>query len=309
MPPEEPHGLVALDMSLEGATLVCGGERVFPRQGKLRVSWYTASSRIPDSYRPILDGLVVVLAENIQATERIDRMKPTKVGERYRWRDQAGPHGLMIAFVAPPGYTIERCQPALVEAKVHAGRVAAFWLLFPPSETDLAVTASWMLAPLRADVDTEVERLNRSIALANVRGDHADYDVALSYASEDRAYVDEVATALVQAGVTIFYDRLEGVDLWGSDLYTYLHDVYRARARFTAIFVSQHHARKRWPTYELEVAQARALIESRPYLLPIRLDESEVPEVLRSLVDKRASETSPQEMAGLILQKLEATRT
>ena len=59
MPPEEPQGLVALSLDFDKGALLCRGERVFPRQGQLKISWYTASTRKPESYIPILDGLVV----------------------------------------------------------------------------------------------------------------------------------------------------------------------------------------------------------------------------------------------------------
>ena len=35
------------------------------------------------------------------------------------------------------------------------------------------------------------------------------YDVALSFAGEDREYVDRVAAALVRSGVSVFYDHYE----------------------------------------------------------------------------------------------------
>jgi hypothetical protein len=52
------------------------------------------------------------------------------------------------------------------------------------------------------------------------------YDVALSFAGEDREYVEAVAEYLVGAGVTVFYDRYEEVSLWGKDLAEYLETVY-----------------------------------------------------------------------------------
>ena len=35
------------------------------------------------------------------------------------------------------------------------------------------------------------------------------YHVALSFAGEDRKYVERVATQLVSEGVTVFYDKFE----------------------------------------------------------------------------------------------------
>lgn len=52
------------------------------------------------------------------------------------------------------------------------------------------------------------------------------YDVALSFAGEDREYVDKVAKCLVRMGLSVFYDRYEIVSLWGKDLYEHLTSVY-----------------------------------------------------------------------------------
>jgi hypothetical protein len=50
-----------------------------------------------------------------------------------------------------------------------------------------------------------------------------EFDIALSFAGEDRAYVDQVASILRDEGVSIFYDKFEEVNLWGKNLYDYLH--------------------------------------------------------------------------------------
>ncbi|RGL79661.1 TIR domain-containing protein [Eggerthella lenta] len=45
------------------------------------------------------------------------------------------------------------------------------------------------------------------------------YDVALSFAGEDRQVVEEIALMLVESGVRVFYDEFEQDILWGKDLY------------------------------------------------------------------------------------------
>ena len=49
-----------------------------------------------------------------------------------------------------------------------------------------------------------------------------EYDVVLSFAGEDREYVDFIANELKAKGVRVFYDKFETVKLWGKDLYQYL---------------------------------------------------------------------------------------
>jgi len=58
------------------------------------------------------------------------------------------------------------------------------------------------------------------------------YDVCLSFAADYRHYVERVADELRKAGVRVFYDRYEQVELWGKDLYAHLSDVYSTAARF-----------------------------------------------------------------------------
>jgi hypothetical protein len=98
-------------------------------------------------------------------------------------------------------------------------------------------------------------------------GRDAEYDVALSFAGEDRAYVERIARLLRLRGVRVFYDEFMTADLWGEDLYVLLDEVYRKKSRFTVIFASEHYARKSWTSHERQSAQARALDEPRAYLL------------------------------------------
>jgi hypothetical protein len=81
------------------------------------------------------------------------------------------------------------------------------------------------------------------------------YDVALSFAGEQRAYVEQVARSLKDVGVKVFYDDYEKVSLWGKDLYTHLDYVYRQASRYCVVFISKDYATKVWTNHE----RARAL--------------------------------------------------
>src|SRR5260370_20126628 len=48
------------------------------------------------------------------------------------------------------------------------------------------------------------------------------YDVALSFAGEDRNYANALAEALRHRQLNVFYDEYEKTPLWGKNLYTYL---------------------------------------------------------------------------------------
>jgi hypothetical protein len=101
------------------------------------------------------------------------------------------------------------------------------------------------------------------------------YDVALSYASEDRVHAKELATRILIAGYTVFYDEFE--ELWGEDLSVKLHEIYGRLSRFCVVFISEHYLRKPWTNVERKTVLARAMQQDAAYLLPIHLDDSELP--------------------------------
>jgi hypothetical protein len=100
------------------------------------------------------------------------------------------------------------------------------------------------------------------------------YDLALSFAGEDRDLVERCAQLLSEEGYRIFYDRWEQHDLFGKDLVAHLDSIYRGAARYCLIFISRHYVAKAWTRHELRSAQARALVSHREYILPVRLDDS-----------------------------------
>lgn len=103
------------------------------------------------------------------------------------------------------------------------------------------------------------------------------YDVALSFAGEDRHRAERIAQSLAARGVRVFYDKHEEASLWGKNLYEYLAEVYERRARFCIMIISEYYAEKRWTTHERRSAQARAFRENREYILPVRVDDTVIP--------------------------------
>lgn len=126
----------------------------------------------------------------------------------------------------------------------------------------------------------------------------------MSFAGENRAYVERVAEHLKAAGVKVFYDKFETVQLWGRNLADHLSEVYGKRSRFVVIFISQHYPAKSWPTHERQSAQARAITENEIVLLPARFDDTEIAGLPASTAYVDLRTTAPTELATLIQQKL-----
>lgn len=134
--------------------------------------------------------------------------------------------------------------------------------------------------------------------------ENRDYDIALSFAGEERDYVDRVANLLKERGVKVFYDLFEEADLWGKDLYVHLSEVYHKRARFTVMFISDAYANKLWTNHERKSAQARAFQEAQEYILPARFDDTDIPGVLSTVGYVSLKDRSPEDLVSLITKKL-----
>jgi hypothetical protein len=136
-----------------------------------------------------------------------------------------------------------------------------------------------------------------------------DYDVALSFAGEERNYVRAVAASLRSQEVKVFFDEYEQVDMWGKDLYEHLHEVYSTKAKYCVIFISEAYSRKIWTTHERKSAQERALQEHREYILPARFDDTELPGIgsTTGYIDLR--NLAPDELAKIIVEKLGGSQT
>ncbi|MYW96418.1 toll/interleukin-1 receptor domain-containing protein [Amycolatopsis rubida] len=72
----------------------------------------------------------------------------------------------------------------------------------------------------------------------------------MSFAGEDREFVEAVVREVAEAGYQVFSDQDEQVALWGEDLTEYLPKIYEERARYAVMFVSRHYAAKPWTRFE-----------------------------------------------------------
>jgi hypothetical protein len=131
------------------------------------------------------------------------------------------------------------------------------------------------------------------------------WDVALSFAGEQRSYVEQVATVLKDNGVRCFYDADEQLDLWGKYLAEELPAVYGGRAATVVVFVSADYAARDWTRLERRVALHCAVRERREYVLPARFDDTPLPGLLSDMVAIDLRTRNPQEFAVMIIAKLE----
>ena len=76
------------------------------------------------------------------------------------------------------------------------------------------------------------------------------YDLAISFAGEQRELARALAERLDASGYSIFFDEFHEAELWGRDLTVALADVYATEARWCLVLVSRDYLRKPWTNLE-----------------------------------------------------------
>lgn len=143
-------------------------------------------------------------------------------------------------------------------------------------------------------------------ALPTMQQTNHKYQIAFTFAGDDRAIAQELADKLRAKGVTVFYDMYEQADLWGKNLYDYLADIYRNKARYCLLLISKHYAAKVWTNHERQAAQARAFEDNKEYILPVRLDDTEIPGLHPTIGYVDLRQVSTDQLVELVLRKLRA---
>jgi len=157
---------------------------------------------------------------------------------------------------------------------------------------------------MQSDGQISGRPLYKVVTLTGAGGIGHEYEVVLSFAGEDRAYVEQVANILRVNHVSVFYDGYEEATLWGKNLTEHLHSVYSGPSRYCVMFISRHYAEKVWPNHERRSAFEKAIQTKTEYILPARFDDTVIPGLYTSTVYVDLKTKTPHQLAMLILQKL-----
>jgi uncharacterized protein DUF2188/TIR domain-containing protein len=103
------------------------------------------------------------------------------------------------------------------------------------------------------------------------------YDVALSFAAEDRSVARQIAEALKKQNINVFFDSHSSAELWGRNLYEYLRNIY-TQTKLCIVLISKNYNEEQWTTLEWRNLLAHSVKHPSFTILPIRLDRSEVPQ-------------------------------
>ena len=136
------------------------------------------------------------------------------------------------------------------------------------------------------------------------------FRVALSFAGEQRAFVEEVAGHLTaQLGKDrVFYDGYYTAELARPNFDTYLTNIYLNESDLIVVFFSANYEQKDWPGLEWRGVRSLILTRADSDIMPFTFD-GVIPVGMLPIDGYIAiEEKAPQDVASLILERLGASR-
>jgi hypothetical protein len=132
------------------------------------------------------------------------------------------------------------------------------------------------------------------------------FDVAISFAGEDRDFARRLATALRRT-FDVFFDEFFVAEMVGRSLSEYLEKVYSTEASHCVILISEHYTKKPFTNHEKRAALSRLLVDSG-YLIPIRFDDSKLTGLPEDTCYLDARKMSLRAIVRIIIQKITADK-
>lgn len=157
-----------------------------------------------------------------------------------------------VGVVHDRGYLAGLCSQPEIAKLVH----------FDPDTDILSVEDPMLVYYLRSISWPEFVR---EVGFTKV--DYAErYDVALTFAGEDRAYAEHLRDALEDLGHAVFYDMAEQHLILGQNVEAYLGPIYASGSRYVVAVLGEMYGRKRWTLFEADQYKDRL---ERGEVLPI----------------------------------------
>jgi hypothetical protein len=148
----------------------------------------------------------------------------------------------------------------------------------------------------------DLDEIGQSIRL---RRSGYPWDVAVSFAGEDREVVEQLKNMLNDSGYTVFYDFDVQHQLWGIDLRAKLADVYANDAQYMLVFLSKHYPEKDWTNFEFEVGKDARTKRTATYLLPVVIDDVTVVGLSSNVGHIDLRRCGVEQLAASLIDKIE----
>lgn len=137
-----------------------------------------------------------------------------------------------------------------------------------------------------------------------------EYDIAVSFAAEQRAYVEANVIAARALSLKVFYDRDMSNAWWGRNFILEQRKIYGQLALHFVPFISTEYLLRPYPRDEFAYAMIQAINRGDHYILPVLVGQVVVPpEILHPhTVYLRAEDHTPAELADIMKQTVDNSR-
>lgn len=132
------------------------------------------------------------------------------------------------------------------------------------------------------------------------------FRIALSFPGEHRPFVKEVAAVLAKhlGQDRVLYDAYYEAEFARLDIASYLQRLYHSESELIAVFLSAAYQQKEWCGLEWRAIQDVIKQRRAESVMPFRFDMTEIPGLFSTDGYVWVGDRQPQEIAGLILQRL-----
>lgn len=138
--------------------------------------------------------------------------------------------------------------------------------------------------------------------------DSFEYDVAISFAREDRARAEELGSLLESRDIDVLPSEAQAAELAGGDFLHHIAELVRTKARYCLLLVSRHYPLQRWTDAERTAVQEHALRGADEYILPLQLEDADVPGMTESSGYRDLRQGSMESIADLLEKKLSESK-
>ncbi|HGE8283651.1 TPA: TIR domain-containing protein [Serratia marcescens] len=108
-----------------------------------------------------------------------------------------------------------------------------------------------------------------------------EFDIAISFAGENRELAKFIVEQLAELDISVFYDRNYEDNYLGGPWSKYFNDIFVNRSRLVVALLDKHHHNKVWPTFERDCFSERV---RNSEVIPILLDKTIFAGIPRDLV-------------------------
>ncbi len=165
--------------------------------------------------------------------------------------------------------SINNIKDARLANLLDSKELASRYFFYSPETTTFAVEDPAVFYFLR-HLDWDALRTDCGF---RGRDDAFEFDVAISFAGENRDLAKYIANQLLSLDVQVFYDENFETNYLGKTWSKEFARIFGSASRYVVCLLDAHHQEKIWPTFEREVFAPRV---QRGEVIPIYLDDTPV---------------------------------